>query len=607
MAGFPLCGDCLREYHDPADRRFHAQPLACPVCGPTLNLLDNGGNRMEGDPLELVSDSLRRGGIVAVKGTGGFHLAADPFNAEAVRELRRRKRRDEKPFALLASDLAAAGRLVQLTAGSERLLASREKPIVLLPRQIACGVAAEVAPGNDWIGVMLPSNPLQHLLMASGFKALVMTSANLSSEPMVYRENGIAERLGGMADLILTHDRPIQVPCDDSVIRVFDGAPLFLRRARGYAPRAVTVPEVQGTVLALGAEMKSAICLARGDRAFLSQHIGDLQGAATADLFAETIDHLQRLLSLAPGIVAHDLHPDYHSSRFALQVEGVRRVAVQHHHAHLASCMAEHRLEGEVLGIIFDGTGLGPDGTVWGGEFLLGGYDSYLRLGRLRPVPLPGSDAAAREPCRMALAWLRAAFGRQAADWAARLGLPLDGSSLPLLLQMMDQRINSPPTSSCGRLFDAVAALLGVRQTVSYEGQAALELEALAEGAEEGGACLPFDLEDCGGLLEVDFAPVIAALATAVVAGGERRLLAKSFHLTVAKAAADCCAELAQRTGISRVVLSGGCFQNRLLSEELCRLLTERELTVYSHRLVPPNDGGIALGQAMVAAAVCGE
>jgi hydrogenase maturation protein HypF len=607
MAGFPLCDDCAREYHDPADRRFHAQPLACPACGPTLTLLDSGGGTVPGEPVAEAARCLKKGGIVAVKGTGGYHLAVDPFNAEAVQELRRRKRRDEKPFALLAADLAAAGRLVQLTTDAERLLTSREKPIVLLPRRPDCGVAQEVAPGNDWLGVMLPSTPLQHLLMAEGFDALVMTSANPSSEPMVYRDEEVAARLGGLADLILGHNRPIRVPCDDSVIRVFDGAPLFLRRARGYAPRAVTIPAIAETVLALGAELKAAVCLARGDRAFLSQHIGDLQGAATADLFDDTVRHLQGLLSLSPSVVAHDLHPDFHSSRYARQLEGVRRVAVQHHHAHLAACMAEHRLEGEVLGVIFDGTGLGPDGSVWGGEFLAGGYGGYRRLGRLRTVPLPGGDAAVQEPWRMALSWLTAAFGDEAPAWGRRLGLPLAEETLPLLTQMMAQGINSPPTSSCGRLFDAAAAILGVQQRVSYEGQAALELEALAEWAEAGTDTFPFDLNDRDGLLEPDFAPAMAALAQEAAAGTDRRRLARIFHRTVAAAAAACCGELARRTSLDRVVLSGGCFQNRLLSEELCRLLATEGLTVYSHRLVPPNDGGIALGQALVAAALCGE
>jgi hydrogenase maturation protein HypF len=570
-----------------------------------LTLLDSSGTLLPGDPLELAIDCLLQGGIVAVKGTGGFHLATDPFNLSAVRELRRRKRRDEKPFALLAADLAAAGRLVQLTVEAERLLTSREKPIVLLPRQSRCSVVAEVAPGNGWLGVMLPSNPLQHLLIADHFDALVMTSANLSAEPMVYRDEEVVARLGGLADLILTHDRPIQVPCDDSVIRVFDGAPLFLRRGRGYAPRAVTIPTVPQTILALGGELKSAVCLARGDRAFLSQHIGDLQGVSTADLFEETISHLQGLLSLTPQVVAHDLHPDYHSSRRARQFEGVRRVAVQHHHAHLAACMAEHRLGGEVLGVIFDGAGLGPDGTVWGGEFLQGGYDGCRRLGRIRPVPLPGGDAAVAEPWRMALAWLRAAFGEQATDWAGRLGLESTENALPLLLQMMNQGINSPLTSSCGRLFDAAAAMLGVRQRVHYEGQAALELEAVAEGAEEEGGSFPIALKQREGLLEVDFAPAVAALAQKVVSGGDRHQLARVFQRTVAEAAAECCGQLAERTGLARVVLSGGCFQNRLLAQDLSRLLAKRGLMVYSHRLVPPNDGGIALGQILVAAAAC--
>jgi hydrogenase maturation protein HypF len=409
------------------------------------------------------------------------------------------------------------------------------------------------------------------------------------------------ERLSGIADAILAHDRDIFVPCDDSVIRVFEGEPIFLRRSRGYAPRAITVPAQGKTVLAVGAELKSTICVLKGNRACLSQHIGDLKNPITSEAFEATIMQLERILEVQPAIVAHDLHPDYLSTGYALSRKKIATVAVQHHHAHMAACMAEHGLVGEAIGVIFDGTGFGPDDTVWGGEFLIGGYGGFERLGRFVPLPLPGGDAAVKEPFRMAISWLRKAFGDSYRDRLAFLGFPLSDDDLGLMEQIMAKGINSPHTSSCGRLFDAVAVLLGLRLRVNYEGQAAMELEALAEKGAFA-ELYRYDLNWREALWELDFSPMIRALVTDLERGKGREDMARTFHLTVAMAAADMCESIRSRTGLDRIVLSGGSFQNRLLTGDLCRLLREKEFTVFTHRLVPPNDGGLALGQAMVAA-----
>lgn len=601
MAMFPLCPDCRREYEDPTNRRFHAQPLACPVCGPSLTLVDCRGEDSATDPLRTAVELLKQGKIVAVKGVGGFHLAVDARNDNAVLELRRRKQRDEKPFALMAPDLAAISEFADCDDLDQRLLDSREKPIVILPKRELSNISAYVAPGNGWFGVMLPSSPLHHLLLRDNFKALVMTSGNLSDEPICYRNQDAVERLSDIADAILCHDRDIFVPCDDSVIRVFEGEPIFLRRSRGYAPRAIVVPAQGKTVLAVGAELKSAVCVLKGNRACLSQHIGDLKNPITSDAFETSIRQLERILEACPEIVAHDLHPDYLSTGYALSREGVASLAIQHHHAHMAACMAEHGLQGETVGVIFDGTGFGSDGTVWGGEFLVGGYGGFERRGRFAPLPLPGGDAAVKEPFRMAISWLRKAFGDSYRGRLPFFGFPISTDDRDLLEQIMAKGINSPFTSSCGRLFDAVAALIGLRKGVNYEGQAAMELEAIAE---KGRLAEPYgyDLDCREELWELDFSAMIRALVNDLERGLLREDMARTFHLTVSIAAADMCEAIRNQTGLDRIVLSGGSFQNRLLTGDLCRLLRGRDFKVFTHRLVPPNDGGLALGQAMVAA-----
>jgi hydrogenase maturation protein HypF len=608
MASFPLCPDCAREYGDPLDRRFHAQPVACPACGPTLSLVDGQGALLPGDPLAATAALLREGKIVAIKGVGGFHLAVAAGNDAAVSELRRRKRRSDKPFAVMVANLVHAAELAELDGLAARLLTGPERPIVILKsrdqglgtRERPNPIAPSVAPGNGYLGIMLPVTPVQHLLLATLGQPLVMTSGNRADEPIAIGNDEALATLGSIADAFLLHDREILVRCDDSVLRVFRGNPLFYRRARGYTPRVVRLPAAQPAVLAVGAELKGTICLTRGSEAFPSQHLGDLQHAATVDVLATTSRHLQQLLEITPTAVVHDLHPDFLSTRYAEGL-GLPCIGVQHHHAHLAACLAEHRADGPAIGVIFDGTGLGPDGTVWGGEFLVGDFRNFRRAGHFRQVLLLGGDAAIRDPRRMALAYLFDTFG---ADFSGQPLPPLAELSpedLALYRQILTKRINTPLTSSCGRLFDAVAALLGIRQTVSYEGQAAIELEALAETAGSNPDPLTFTLgrrDDCW---ELDFRPTIAALVTAVANNVPIADLARAIHLTLAQATLAVCDRLRQETGLQQVALSGGVFQNRLLTEELVTILETAGFTVLVHRLLPPNDGCIALGQAVVA------
>lgn len=600
MADFPLCPDCRAEYEDPRDRRFHAQPVACPVCGPRLDLRDGAGRAVAGDPLEIAISLLKAGRILAVKGIGGYHLAVDACNEEAVRELRRRKKRDEKPFAVMSPSLAEVAEYALFDPMEQRLLEGPERPIVLLRKRENSPVARQVAPSNGYVGVMLPYAPLHHLLLRGNFTALVMTSGNLSDEPIVYRDEEAGAVLSEIADFFLVHNRGIYIRTDDSVIRVFQGNPLFLRRSRGYVPRAVPLPAPQRRVLAVGAELKGTVCLTRGDRAFLSQHIGDLGNDAVLRSLEETVEHLERILDIRPEAVAHDLHPDYLSTVYAREIANLPHIAVQHHHAHLASCMAEHGLEGEVIGVIFDGTGLGSDGTVWGGEFLVGGYTSFRRVGLFRPVHLPGGDAAVREPFRMALSHLYSVYGEDLFELPLPFLEEIPAGERKLFLAMLERGINSPLTSSCGRLFDTVAALIGLRGRVSYEGQAAIELEALAEPSETE-ALYPFALEEGEEGLMVDFRPMIRALVEDVAGGGHSSFMARRFHNTVAAAVGTVCGDIRAESGTDRVVLSGGVFQNKLLSEGVFALLSGRGFQVFTHRLVPPNDGGLALGQAIIA------
>ncbi|HJZ60878.1 MAG TPA: carbamoyltransferase HypF [Miltoncostaeaceae bacterium] len=605
MAGFAMCAACRAEYEDPADRRFHAQPNACPACGPHLALVEPaGGVVAERDAaLRAAAGALRDGAVVAVKGIGGYHLACRAAGEEAVAALRARKRREEKPFAIMARDLGQARVLAELGDGEIALLAAPERPIVIAPRRPGAAVAAAVAPRSRELGVMLPYSPLHHLLLADAGEPLVMTSGNVSDEPIASDDADAIERLGGIADLVLRHDRPIATRTDDSVVRAVRGrGPLVLRRSRGLAPAPLELPvATPRPLLACGAELKSTFCLVRGTRAWVGHHIGDLKGYETLLSFVEGVEHFERLFAVAPEAVAHDLHPDALATRYALEREGVEHVGVQHHHAHLAACLAEHGETGPAVGAIFDGTGYGTDGTVWGGELLCGGLEGFERLGHLRPVRLPGGDVAVREPWRMACAWLVEALG-DAPVLPASLEAHVDPRTWRAVAQMAATGIAAPVTTSMGRLFDAVAALAGIRARVSYEGQAAVELEAAADPAE--GDAYPLPAAPNGdGRLVLDGRPTIRAALRDAEAGRFPATIAARFQNAVVAATAESCARLAGERGTGTVVLSGGVFQNRRLLEGVGERLAAEGLRVLAPERLPANDGGISYGQAAVAAA----
>jgi hydrogenase maturation protein HypF len=616
MSVFSMCPECRAEYEDPANRRFHAEPTACPVCGPQLELLDSEGNRVETtDPLALFAAKLRAGSVGALKGVGGFHLTCDASQEAAVGALRLRKHRDEKPFAVMVRDVETAREYCLVTAPEEKLLTSPQRPIALLHRRASTGVAAGVAPGNPCLGVMLAYTPLHHLLLkAVGGIPLVMTSGNRSDEPIAVENHDALERLHGIADWFLIHDRPIHVRCDDSVARVVDGTDTLVRRSRGYAPTPIGLPvDCPHPILAVGAQLKSTFALGSGRHAVLSHHLGDLDHYAAFRAFERDILLYQRLFAIEPVQIAHDRHPDYASTGYAQQRAGLWNgslekrpflVAVQHHHAHMASCMAEHFLIEPVIGVTFDGTGFGTDGAVWGGEFLVGDYRDFRRAGHLRYVGMPGGDHAIREPWRMAVAHLRDA-GISTAEFVCHP----KASAIRTIEQMLEKGINTPMTSSAGRLFDAVAALAGLRQRVSYEGQAAMEMEWLATGVPDSGV-YSFELEEVPGVnapeptLVVDTRPLIRAVAADAAHGVPAAIVSRRFHTTMVDLIGAVCNHIQRSMQLDAVVLSGGVFMNALLSSEAHSRLTGDGFRVYRHRLVPPGDGGISLGQLAVAAAL---
>ncbi len=601
MAGFAMCPACAAEYHDPGNRRFHAQPVCCPDCGPRLALTGPDGQPLGGgpaDPVAAAARLLRRSLIVAVKGLGGYHLAVDAASERAAAALRARKHREDKPFAIMVPGLGAARRLCRLDAAAAALLASPRRPIVLAPRRDGARVAAAVAPGNRELGIMLPYTPLHHLLLAAVRRPVVLTSGNVSDEPIAYDDADALKRLGGIADAFLTHDRPIHIRTDDSVARAFRGRPVPVRRSRGYVPEPIRVRGgFPRHMLACGAELKNTFCVAKDGYAFVSHHIGDLENAETLRSFTEGIEHFMRLFDIQPRLVAHDLHPDYLSTKYALDLDGVDLLGVQHHHAHIASCLADNGVDGPVIGVAFDGTGYGADGTVWGGEFLVASLSGFERGGHLAPVPMPGGAAAIRAPWRMAAAYLDAAgmpdgggldvAARNAGHWDAVLALARRG-------------VNSPQTSSAGRLFDAAAAILGVRDEISYEGQAAIEMEQLAAPGERSGYRAGIDQRRP---FRVNGADLIAALAADLRRGTGRDVAAARFIGGVAALIEDGCVLARERTGLGTVALSGGVFQNQLLLHAAVDRLAARGFAVLLHSQVPCNDGGISLGQAAVAAA----
>ncbi len=603
MSGFAMCADCAAEYHDPADRRFHAQPVCCPACGPELVLTDAAGKQLSGaaDALAAAAELIRAGQVLAVKGLGGYHLMVDAANEAAAAALRVRKHREDKPFAVMVPDVAAARRLADLDETAEQMLTSARRPVVLVPRHAAAAgeVAPSVAPGNTHLGLLLPYTPLHHLLLAAVGRPIVATSGNVSDEPIAYRDADALTRLARIADAFLMHDRAIHVRADDSVARAIGGRQVVLRRSRGHAPEPLRVgPEFRRPVLACGAELKNTFCLAKGNRAFISHHIGDLENAETLAAFTAGIEHYRRLFDIEPRVVAHDLHPDYLSTKYAADLAGVELVGVQHHHAHIASCLADNDADGPVIGVAFDGTGYGLDGTIWGGEFLIASLASFDRAGCLEPVPMPGGAAAIRQPWRMAAVYLAAAYpdgvagnlavrSRNNQNWAA-------------VAEMARREINSPLTSSAGRLFDAAAALIGVRDTINYEGQAAIELEQIADPAERSGYQAAVGTD---GLVRVRGSDLIRAAAEDLAAGTARPAVAARFHNGVAGAVVATCGVLRDRHNLGVVALSGGVFQNLLFTSAVVAGLRRAGFEVLTHGRVPCNDGGISLGQAMVAGA----
>ncbi len=623
MAGYPLCPACAAEYAAPGDRRFHAEPNACPTCGPRLGLLDAGGRPLPGDPVAAALALLRAGAIVAVKGLGGFHLACDARRAGSVHALRQRKQREEKPLAILVQGLAAARRWADLDAREEEALASPQRPIVLARKRPGVdGELPGVAPGVAWLGLMLPYTPLHYLLFhehagrprglawledggtrADGAQllTLVMTSANPGGEPLVHDDARALQSLRGIADAFLLHDRQVVVRCDDSVLRVRP-VPHFVRRARGFTPQAIRLAGRGPAVLALGGHLKSTVCLTRGDEAFVSQHLGDLDNGPTCEALDEAVLHLRRLLACRPDALACDLHPDFYSTRHALALaaaEGLRLVQVQHHHAHIGAVLAEHRAQGPVLGLALDGVGLGDDGGAWGGELLRVDGQHMARLGHLRPLAQPGGDRAAREPWRMAAAALHL-LGRD--PGALREAGPTAGTgpgadARRAVAQMLQGGRHCPPTTSMGRCFDAAAGLLGVRNHASFEGQAAMLLEGLAEGAGEHEAMAPGRGWTVGDDGTLDLLPLLATL----VDEEDVRRGARRFHATLAAALADWVGLAVRASGLRRVVLGGGCFQNGVLLQGLRPRLLAQGLEVLGAGQLPPNDGGLSLGQAWVA------
>jgi hydrogenase maturation protein HypF len=618
MAGFTMCPACAAEYTDPTDRRFHAQPNACSVCGPSLELIPRGTpladcSFADRDSLARIRSArklLREGSILAVKGLGGFLLACDAANDAAVAELRRRKRRPDKPFALMARDIASVRRLCHVSSEDEAALLNVRRPIVVLPRLAGTPVSGNVAPGNDTLGVMLPYTPLHYLLFSdspaadSEFTALVMTSGNLSEEPIVVSNAEALRQLDPVVDWFLLHNRDIWTRADDSIVRTFEGHERVLRRARGFVPQTIDLGIEMDEVLAFGGELKNTFCLIKGRYAILSQHIGDLENYETMQFLQETLARLQHLFRVSPSAVAYDLHPAYWSTRLALASDIPRKIGVQHHHAHIASCMAENHLRGPVLGVAFDGTGYGTDGKIWGGEFLVADFAGFTRCAHLRYVPLPGGDAAVRQPWRMALSYLRDSFGQQIP--ATLLRFPgVSPRQIDLVDAMLAKHLNTVETSSCGRLFDAVAAMLGLASEVTFEGQAAIALETFAAraascGPLSGDEPYPFAIDTTDPMV-LDLRPTIVAIADDLTNGQPAETIAARFHNTLAAAIVEVCLRIRETDGLDSVCLSGGTFQNNFLLRSTISGLRRNSFAVYLHTQVPANDGGIALGQAVIA------
>ncbi len=602
MKHFEMCPQCQAEYDDPADRRFHAQPNACAACGPRVDLYDRQRERVQTpDPIARAADLLKKGHVVALKGLGGFHLAVDAENEKAVQVLRQRKHRAEKPFALMSYDLGTLHTYADSRKPEEDLLESFKRPIVLLKKKEPNPIASSVSPRNRYFGVMLPYTPLHYLLLSHGFTALVMTSGNISEEPICIDNEDAFKRLGDIADYFLIHNRNIYLRSDDSIVRKSAGQTRFMRRSRGYVPVPIFLHQKLPAILACGAELKNTICLTKDNLAFLSQHIGDLENLETYAFLKLSINHLKRILEIDPQIIAYDLHPDYLSTRYAQAQTDLKRIPIQHHHAHIVSCMAENRIDGMLIGLAFDGTGYGDDGHIWGGEILIADACRFTRAGHLDYVPMPGGAAAIKEPWRMAASYLNYTFGESSLDIHLPLMQTIDRGKMNILLQMIKKRVNSPLTSSLGRLFDGVSAIVGLRNHVHYEGQAAMELEMMAGPQTDAVYDYGWLTED--GTYKILLQPIIKGIVHDMEKKRPVAQISRRFHTTLIRLFSDLCDTIRQETGLNRVALSGGVFQNSILLGGLISALEKRKFQVFTHTQVPANDGGISLGQAVAAAA----
>jgi len=604
MSSFQMCSQCQSEYDNPLDRRFHAQPNACPICGPHVELIDNQGDLISGsDPITAASQFLKEGKILAIKGLGGFLLACDATDDAVVKTLRQRKRRSSKPFAIMVADIEQAKKHCYVSPEEEDLLAAPQSPIVLLKWRDESSVSPEVAPNLQFLGVMLPYTPLHHILLRDTGLPLVMTSGNLSEEPIARDNDEALKRLSSIADYFLIHNRDIYSRYDDSVSMIERGASQLVRRARSYAPYPVRLLFEAKQVLGCGAEEKNTFCLIKDSYAFLSQHIGDMENIETLEHFDDTISLYRRLFRVEPEIVAHDLHPDYLATKYAREVSmsGVKIVPVQHHHAHIASCMADNGLESTVIGVAFDGTGMGADGNIWGGEFLVADYRNYKRVGHLEYLPLPGGAAAIKRPYRTAVGYILTLLGESALDCDLSAMKKADDTEMEVIKRQIERRINSPLTSSMGRLFDAVSALLGIRSEIDYEGQAAVELEMAAHREDIWvQESYPYCISEDEGVKIVRLRDLLSAVIKDSKQDVSKGSISVKFHHTIARMIDEMCRSIADETEITQVALSGGVFQNRLLLKKTTDLLESGGFQVFTHRQVPCNDGGISLGQAVV-------
>lgn len=603
MKKFKMCKACQGEYEDPTNRRFHAQPNACWDCGPRVSLHDHSGHPLACDtPVEETINLLKTGSILAIKGLGGFHLAVDASNHKAVVRLRKRKQKEEKPLALMVRDLEAAKEIAHVNEIEAKTLLSPQRPIVILKKRRFHRLSPQVAPRNRYFGIMLPYTPLHYLLMDSPFRALVMTSGNISEEPINIDNGEAFKNLRGIADYFLVHDRDIYLRSDDSIIRMVGRVPRQLRRSRGYVPIPVFLPEEMSklpSVLAVGAELKNTICITKENRAFLSQHVGDMENLETFDFFRLTISHMESILEIRPKVMAHDLHPDYLSSKFGREQDEIPTLAVQHHHAHIVSCLAENGVKGPVIGLALDGTGFGSDGQVWGGEVLFADLHSFQRAAHLDYVSLPGGDAAAKSPWRMALSYLHKTYGDEVFNLPIKFVRDLKREDANIVFQMITKRVNTPLTSSCGRLFDAISSLIGLRQEISYEGQAAMELEMCQNLSEKGK--YPWAIKEKKGHLILLTSDIIRSAVEDIKIGISRGIISRRFHNTLIDMFTGACIKLRELSGIGHVAMSGGSFQNVTLLNGLSRALTSNGFKVFTQKVVPSNDGGLSLGQAVCA------